>query len=136
VPTLLSGGWSSPNARDQANVAVVQGLRDAQKEVEMVSSYALDDGAPNSLVSPPLLRAQASSAECSRPRVDEGRAGGFSVRGVRESARPDRLHQSAAAWLSFGCGVGKRVSAHKRRSSPLLCDHDRTRSSLLIVAWL
>ena len=50
----------------------------------MVSSYALDDGAPNSLVSPPLLR--APSAECSRPRVDEGRAGGFSVRGVRKSA--------------------------------------------------
>lgn len=86
MPTLLSGGWSSPNAKGSGNVAVVQGLPDAQKEVEMVSSYALDDGAPNSLVSRLLLRAQASSAECSRPRVEEGRAGGFSVRGVRESA--------------------------------------------------
>jgi hypothetical protein len=47
------------------------------------------------------------------------------------------LHQSAAPSLSSGCAAGMRVSAaHERRSSPLLCDHDRTRASLLIVAWL
>jgi hypothetical protein len=85
-------------------MAVVQGLPDAQKEVEMVSSYALDDGAPNSLVSRLLLRAQASSAECSRPRVEEGRAGGFRVRAAGPGVASSAPMKSHAMGIYFALG--------------------------------